>query len=101
MNEVVNFIIVQYRRIVNSKKLIEIIDNKKEIRKGPLKQERGTASEPFPIDWHLAGVPLPAFLLAQWACSSTISTSNAILSYAHYSRFIPLCKELDSFASIF
>ena len=64
-------------------------------------QERGTASEPFPIDWHLAGVPLPAFLLAQWARSSTISTSNAILSYAYYSRFIPLCKEQDSSPSVF
>ena len=41
MNEVIDFIIVQYRRIVNSKKLIEIIDNKKEIRKGPLKTGTG------------------------------------------------------------
>ena len=27
-------------------------------------QERGTALKPFPIDWHLVGVPLPTFLLA-------------------------------------
>ena len=53
-----------------------------------IKQERGTASEPFPIDWHLAGVPFPAFLLAQWACSSTFSTSNATLSYSYYNRII-------------
>ena len=42
-------------------------------------QERGTALKPFPIDWHLVGVPLPTFLLARWACSSTFSTSNATL----------------------
>ena len=42
-------------------------------------QERGTAWKPFPIDWHLVGVPLPTFLLARWACSSTFSTSNATL----------------------
>ena len=52
-------------------------------------QERGTAWKPFPIDWHLVGVPLPTFLLARWACSSTFSTSNATLSYDYYSIFIP------------
>lgn len=51
-------------------------------------QERGTALKPFPIDWHLVGVPLPTFLLARWACSSTFSTSNATLSYDYYSIFI-------------
>ena len=51
-------------------------------------QERGTAWKPFPIDWHLVGVPLPTFLLARWACSSTFSTSNATLSYGYYSIFI-------------
>ena len=40
-------------------------------------------------DWHLVGVPLPTFLLAQWACSSTFSTSNATV----YTAIIMLLSE--------
>lgn len=74
--------------------LFYIIEKKKPrcvvriVVKQAYEQERGTALKPFPIDWHLVGVPLPTFLLAQWACSSTFSTSNATLSYDYYSIFI-------------
>ena len=46
-------------------------------------------------DWHLVGVPLPTFLLARWACSSTFSTSNATLYTA---IIVHLPENIQSYA---
>ena len=50
---------------------------------------------------HLAGVPLPAFLLTQRVSSSTFSTSNVLISYVNYNISILRCKEFCSFSSFY
>ena len=51
-----------------------------------IKQERGTASEPFPIDWHLAGVAFSCISQGKSPCryhrrvaATKLTTSNAYL----------------------
>ena len=61
--------------------------------KTPEQRERDGLS-PIPVSFHQAGVPLPASLLTQRVCSSTISTSDANDPMAIISMLFLFVKQL-------
>ena len=61
--------------------------------------ERETVSEPFPIDWHLAGVAFSCISQSKSPCryhrrvaATKLTTSDALLSYVQDIIFILFCK---------
>ncbi len=64
-------------------------------------------SEPFPIDWYLAGVAFSCISQGQalvvtigvWSLRN-LPPQIPLLSYAHYSMFIHACKGFYDFVGI-